>query len=76
MVDRDEPEMACSEWHGHGTAGEDDRGSGLSATVYSSGDGRGPSTGTAASLASAAGVRQHIGCLVVSQALSQAGRPI
>ena len=33
MADRDEPETACWEWHGGGTAGEDDRGSGLSVTA-------------------------------------------
>jgi hypothetical protein len=25
VVDRGEPEASCSEWHGDGTAGEDDR---------------------------------------------------
>jgi hypothetical protein len=29
VADRDEPVVACSEWHGDGTACEDDRGSGL-----------------------------------------------
>jgi hypothetical protein len=33
MVDRGEPVASRSEWHGDGTAGEDDRGSGLAATV-------------------------------------------
>lgn len=33
VVDRGEPEASCSEWHGDGTAGEDDRGTGLAATV-------------------------------------------
>jgi hypothetical protein len=32
VADRGEPEAWCSEWHGDGTAGEDDRGSGLVAT--------------------------------------------
>jgi hypothetical protein len=33
VADRGEPEASCSEWHGDGTAGEDDCGSGLAATV-------------------------------------------
>jgi hypothetical protein len=33
VVDRQEPEASCSEWHADGTAGENDRGSGLAATV-------------------------------------------
>ena len=32
-ADREEPETLCSEWHGDGTAGEDDRASSLAATV-------------------------------------------
>jgi hypothetical protein len=32
MVDRGEPEASRSEWHADGTAGENDRGSGLAAT--------------------------------------------
>jgi hypothetical protein len=28
VADRGRPEASCSEWHGDGTAGEDDRGSG------------------------------------------------
>jgi hypothetical protein len=31
VVDRGEPEASCPEWHGDGTAGEDDLGSGLAA---------------------------------------------
>jgi hypothetical protein len=33
VADRGRPEASCSEWHGDGTAGEDDRGSVLMATV-------------------------------------------
>jgi uncharacterized protein len=33
VADRGGAEASCSEWHGDGTAGEDDRGSGLVATV-------------------------------------------
>jgi hypothetical protein len=33
VVDRGEPVALCWEWHGDGTAGEDDCGSGLAATV-------------------------------------------
>jgi hypothetical protein len=29
VVDRGEPAASCSEWHGDGTAGEDEPGSGL-----------------------------------------------
>jgi hypothetical protein len=29
VVDRGEPDASCSEWHGDGTAGEDDRASHL-----------------------------------------------
>jgi hypothetical protein len=31
--DRDEPEALCWEWHGHGTAGEDDRAEHLAAVA-------------------------------------------
>ena len=33
MADRGEPAASCSEWHGDGTAGEDEPGSGLAAMV-------------------------------------------
>jgi hypothetical protein len=33
VADRGEPEASRSEWHADGTAGEDDCGSGLAATV-------------------------------------------
>jgi hypothetical protein len=33
VADRGRPEASCSEWHGDGTTGEDDRGSILMATV-------------------------------------------
>jgi hypothetical protein len=33
VVDRGEPVASCLEWHGDGTAGENDCGSGLAATV-------------------------------------------
>jgi hypothetical protein len=33
VVDRGEPAASCSEWHGDGTAGEDEPGSGLAAIV-------------------------------------------
>jgi hypothetical protein len=33
VTDRGRPQASCSEWHGDGTAGEDDRGSILVATV-------------------------------------------
>jgi hypothetical protein len=33
VVDRGEPAASCSEWHGDGTAGEDDHGFGLAVTV-------------------------------------------
>jgi hypothetical protein len=33
VVDREEPEASRSEWHADGTAGENGRGSGLSASV-------------------------------------------
>jgi hypothetical protein len=33
VVDRDEPEASCWEWHGDGTAGEDDRASHLAAVA-------------------------------------------
>jgi hypothetical protein len=36
VADRERLGLSCGEWHGHGTAGEDDRGSGLAATVTSS----------------------------------------
>ncbi len=39
VVDRGEPVASCSEWHGDGTAGEDDRGSVLLATVPGLGNG-------------------------------------
>ena len=46
VADRGEPEASCSEWHGDGTAGEDDRGSHVVAAVSARGDGRDPSTVT------------------------------
>jgi hypothetical protein len=33
VTDRGEPLVSCSEWHGDGTAGENDRDSGLAATL-------------------------------------------
>jgi hypothetical protein len=33
VVDRGEPVASCSEWHGDGTVGEDEPGSGLAAMV-------------------------------------------
>jgi hypothetical protein len=64
VVDRGEPVASCWEWHGDGTAGEHDVGSRPGGGA-SSGDGRGPSRATQASLASAGRARgRPIGLLL------------
>jgi hypothetical protein len=66
LVDREEPEASRSEWHADGTAGENGPRLRPGGDGTSSGDRRGPSKATRASLASAEGVRQHR-CQLASQ---------